>query len=98
MCISSKRVGLHLKTYYMKNIYFQEQIEVLKNSSSSKVGNVPNEIENIATFRGNRLEGEFVSKNFINLSRRKLCSAEISLLSKGLKSVLTANKIDQAKS
>ena len=48
-------------------------------------------------FRGNRLEGKFVSKNVINLSRRNLSSAEISLLSKGLKFVPTANKIDQAK-
>ena len=33
----------------------------------------------------------------VNLSRRNLSSAEISLLSKGLKFVPTANKIDQAK-
>ena len=48
-------------------------------------------------FRGNRLEGRFVCKNVINLSRRNLSSAEISLLSKRLKFVATANKIDQAK-
>ena len=48
-------------------------------------------------FRENRFEGKFVSKNVINLSRRNLSSAEISLLSKGLKFVPTSNKIDQAK-
>ena len=48
-------------------------------------------------FRGNKLEGKFVSKKVINLSRRNLSSAEISLLSEGPKFVLTANKIVQAK-
>ena len=47
-------------------------------------------------FRGNRLEGKFISKNVINLSRRNLSSAEIPLLSKGLKFVPTTNRIDQA--
>ena len=50
-----------------------------KNSSSSKVGKVPNESENVVMFRGNRLEVEFVSKNVTNLSRRNLSSAEIYL-------------------
>ena len=53
-------------------------------SPSSKVGKVPNESENVPMFRGNRIEGKFVSKNVINLSRRNLCSTEISLLLKGL--------------
>ena len=38
-----------------------------------------------------------MSKNVINLSRRNLSVSEISLLSKGLKFVPTANKIDRAK-
>ena len=66
-------------------------------SLSSKVDKVLNESENVAMFRGNRLEGKFVSKNVINLTRRNLSSAEISLLLKGLKFVPAANKIDQAK-
>ena len=45
-----------------------------------------------------RLEGKFVSKNVINLSRRNLSRSEISLLSKSLKFVSSANKIDRAKS
>ena len=52
---------------------------------------------NIASQIGVRLEGKFVSKNVINLSRRNLSASEISLLSKGLKFVPTANKIDRAK-
>ena len=52
---------------------------------------------NIASQIGVRLEGKFVSKNVINLSRRNLTASEISLLSKGLKFVPTANKIDRAK-
>ena len=54
-------------------------------------------INNIATYKGERLEGKFFSSNVINLSRRNLSEAEISLLSKGLKFVPTANKIDRAK-
>ena len=51
----------------------------------------------MATYKGERLEGKFVSSNVINFSRRNLSEAEISLLSKGLKFVPTANKIDRAK-
>ena len=68
-----------------------------KDSSSGEVDKVPNESENVATFRGNRPEGKFVSKSVINLSRRNLSSAEISLLSKELKFAPTANKIVQEK-
>ena len=78
-------------------MYKTGQIGNTDDSSSAEVGKVPNESENVAMFRGNRLQGRFGSKNVINLSRRNLSSAEISLLSKGLKFVSTANKIDQAK-
>ena len=87
------------RTEFANNIQNNAENEIrnsAENSSSSKVENVLNESENVAMFRGNRLEGKFVSKNVINLSRRNLSSAEISLLSKGLKFVPTANKIDQA--
>ena len=46
---------------------------------------------------GVRLEGKFVSKNVIDLSRTNLFGSEILLLSKGLKFVPTANKINRAK-
>ena len=52
---------------------------------------------NIASQIGVRLESKFVSKNVINLLRRNLSAPEISLLSKGLTLVPTANKKDQAK-
>ena len=53
-------------------------------------------IKNIAKYKGERLEGKFVSSNAISLSRRNLTEAEIPLLSKGLKFLPTANKIDRA--
>ena len=52
---------------------------------------------NIASQIGVGLESKCVSKNIINLSRKNLSASEISLLSKGLKFVPTANKIDRAK-
>ena len=54
-------------------------------------------INNITTHKGERLEGKFVTSNVINLSRRNVSEAEISLLSKGLKFVSTANKIGRTK-
>ena len=44
-----------------------------------------------------RIKGKFVSENVVNLSKRKLTKAEISLLSKGLKFVPTSNHINKAK-
>ena len=52
---------------------------------------------NIASQIGENLEDKFVSKSLINLSKRNLLASEISLLSKGLKFVPTANKIDYTK-
>ena len=52
---------------------------------------------NIALQIGVRLEGKFVNKNAINLSRRNLYALEVSLLSKGLKFVPIAKKIDRVK-
>ena len=51
---------------------------------------------NTASYKGDRLEGKFGSESVINLSRN-LFPPEISLLSKGLKFVPRANKIDQVK-
>ena len=52
---------------------------------------------NTASLNKARLEGKFVSKNVVNLSRRNLSRSEISLLTKGPKIVPSANKIDRAK-
>ena len=65
-------------------------------SSCEKEGNALKG-NNIASQIGVRLEGKFVSKNIINISRRNLSAPEVSLLSKGLKFVPTANEIDRAK-
>ena len=52
--------------------------------------------DNRAKLKDNRLEGKFFSKNVISLSQRQLTKSEIPHLSKGLKSVLTPNRIDKA--
>ena len=52
---------------------------------------------NTAFYKGLRLEGKFVNKNVFNLSGKSLSPPEISFLSKGLKFVPLANKIDSAK-
>ena len=52
---------------------------------------------NQAILLENRLKGNFVDKNVVNLSKRNLNDAEISLLSKGLNFVPTCNNIDKAK-
>ena len=55
-------------------------------------------MNNIAKYKGERLEGKFVSSNVINVSRRNISESETSLLSKGLKFVPTANKKDRERS
>ena len=53
--------------------------------------------DDAAEMLDNRLHGNFVSKNVVNLSRRNLTGSEISLLPKALNFVLTFNTIDKAK-
>ena len=65
------------------------------NSNDSEVAQETD--DNRAKLKDNRLEGKFVSKNFINLSQRQLTKSEISLLLKGLKFVPIPNMIDKAK-
>ena len=55
-----------------------------------------NEEGNKTTILNGRLKGNFVSKNVVNLSKRKLSKSEISLLSKGLKLIPTSNTINKA--
>ena len=45
----------------------------------------------------NRLQGNFVSKNVVNLSMRNLTDSEISLLSKGLNFIPTFNTVNKVK-
>ena len=84
-----------------KNSYKNACVEI--GNGTSKVRNSKN-IEGQRNANGNqavplenRLKGTFVSKNVVNLSKRNLNDAEISLLSKGLKFVLTCNNTDKAK-
>ena len=49
-----------------------------------------------ATNQDERLKGVYVSENVLNLSKRALTEAEVSLLSKGLKFVPTPNFVDKA--
>ena len=65
--------------------------------NTSSLDNRLNVNDNAAKMLNNRLEGNFVSKNVVNLSRRKLMGSEISLLSKGPNFVPTSNTIDKAK-
>ena len=44
-----------------------------------------------------QIKGKFVSKNVVNLSNRELTKAKISLLSRGLKFVLTSNDVHKTK-
>ena len=77
----------------------------LKNDSSaeihdintSSIDNKLNVKDNVAKMLDNRLQGNFVSKNVVNLSRWNLTDSEISLLSKGLNFVPTSNTIDKGK-
>ena len=83
-------------TEFVNNVQKNAENEIrssAENSTFGRVGKVPNEIENVATSKGNRLEGKFVSKNVINLSRRNLSSAEVSLLSKDLNLSLLQRKL-----
>ena len=65
--------------------------------NTSSLDNRLNVKDNAAKMLNNRLQGNFVSKNVVNLSRRNLTGSEISLLSKGLNFVPTSNTIDKAK-
>ena len=65
--------------------------------NTSSLGNRLNVKDNAAKMLNNRLQGNFVSMNVVNLSRRNLMCSEISLLSKRLNFVPTSNTIDKAK-
>ena len=56
-----------------------------------------NEEDSEATILNGTLKAKFVSKNVVNLSKRKSSKSEILLLSKGLKFIPTSNTIDKAK-
>ena len=54
-------------TEFTNNIQNNAENEIIisaEDSSSGEVVKVPNESENVGKFRGNRLEGKFVSKKY----------------------------------
>ena len=65
--------------------------------TTSSLGNRLNVTDNGAKTLNNRLQGNFVSNNVVNLSRRNLTGFEVSLLSKRLNFVPTSNTIVKAK-
>ena len=69
----------------------------IRDVNTSSLDNKLNVKDNVAKMLDNRLQGNFVSKNVVNLFRRNLTGSEIFLLSKGLNFVLTSNTIDKAK-
>jgi len=73
----------------VNNSSITEKSFIQENNSNIDKNNVAVEIEG-------RLEGKYVSNNVLNLSKRVLSSAEISLLSKGLKFVPTPKFVDRA--
>ena len=68
-----------------------EGFQNIESSSESE------ETHNSCILREGRYEGKFVSPNVVNLSKRNLSDAEISLLSKGLKFVPTPTSLNKAK-
>ena len=79
----SSCLGIGNRTSKVRN---SENIEEERNANGNQ-----------ALLLENRLKGNFVSKNVVNLSKRNLNDAEISLLSKGLNFVPAGNNIDKAK-
>ena len=91
-CESCKTLGNGLKV--PNGTYGKNDNEFLEKSNIQ--GHL-NEESNEATILNDRLKCRFVSKNVVNLFKRKLSKYEISLLSKGLKFIPTSNTIDKAK-
>ena len=74
--------------FHSNNVSVEESEGEEENSEGNN-GNIQPNVD--------RIEGKFVSKNVVNLSKRVLSTAEISLLSKGLKFIPTPNSINIAK-
>ena len=68
-----------------------------KITNSKNIKGERNANSNQAILLENRLKGNFVRKNVVDLFKRKLNGTYISLLSKGLNFVPTCNNMDKAK-
>ena len=73
------------------------QLKYVTKIQVNRLDNRLNVKDNVAKMLNNRLQGNFVSKKVVNLSRRNLTGSEMSLLSKGLNFVPASNTIDKAK-
>ena len=79
-----------------KDLENDSSVEI-RDVNTSSLDNELNVKDNAAKMLNNRLQGNFVSKNVVNLSKQNLTDSEISLLPKGLNFVPTSNTIDKAK-
>ena len=73
------------------------QLKYVTKIQVNRLDNRLNVKDNVAKMLNNRLQGNFVSKKVVNLSRRNLTGSEMSLLSKGVNFVPTSNTKDKAK-
>ena len=78
-----------------KNLEIDSSVE-MRDANTISLDNSLNVKDN-AKMWNSRLQGNFVNKNVVNLSRRSLTGSEISLSSKWLNFGLTSNTIDKAK-
>ena len=79
-----------------KDLENDSSVEI-RDVNTSSLDNGLNIEDNAAKMLNNTLQGNFISKNVVNLSRQNLTDSEISLLPKGLNFVPTSNTIDKAK-
>ena len=94
MACQSYRDGINLPEYLSREGKNNDIVDGTEDLSApiKQLDNHQN--SNTASLSKPRLEGKFISKTAVNLSRRNLSRSEIPLLFKGLK---FANKIDRAK-
>ena len=83
-------------TYGEKDLKNDTSVEI-RDVNASSIDSKLNVKDNAAKMLDNRLQGNFASKNVVNLSRRNLTDPEIYLLSKELNFIPTSNIIDKAK-
>ena len=79
-----------------KDLKNDSSVEILDVNTSS-IDNKLNVKDNAAKMLDNRLQGNFVNLNVVNLPRRKFTDPEISLLSNRCNSVPICNTIGKAK-
>ena len=89
---SDEEIVLDTTGFYDEEVLDKQSLAGCDHSGS----HLNEEGNGVFTLNG-RIGGKFVSKNVVNLSKRKLAKPEISLLSKGLKFVPTSNHINKAR-